>query len=217
MQPRSANGAGRRAQAIDHRGCLRRRLWPLAESAGPPCMWLGRRRSCGMAGMRCVRSSSPRTPRMGRAQIPGLGIAGQVRHDLRERHAAGFGAQRLRCARGLAQRRRAKDPHPLIRRQDHRRAVPRATPCPAKRSRPPLPALACSSPTRRRTRQCRKGHRPADREPKRPSEAATPRSRHLSAPPRQPLHCEVLISEAIITPGPDPGTGVGACPTARAR
>jgi hypothetical protein len=123
MQPRSANGAGRRAQAIDHRGCLRRRMWPLAESAGSPCMWLGRRRSCGMAGMRCVRSSSPRTPRMGRAQIPGLGIAGQVRHDLRERHAAGFGAQRLRCARGLAQRRTAKDPHPLIRRQDHRRAV----------------------------------------------------------------------------------------------
>ena len=123
MQPRSANGAGRRAQAIDHRGCLRRRMWPLAESAGSPCMWLGRRRSCGMAGMRCVRSSSPRTPRMGRAQIPGLGIAGQVCHDLRERHAAGFGAQRLRCARGLAQRRRAKDPHPLIRRQDHRRTV----------------------------------------------------------------------------------------------
>ena len=50
---------------------------------------------------------------------------------------------------------------------------PRATPCPAKRSRPPLPALACPSPTRRRTRQCPKGHRPADREPKRPSEAAS--------------------------------------------
>ena len=44
-----------------------------------------------------------------------------------------------------------------------------------------------------------------NREPKRPSGAASPRSRHLSAPPRQPLHCEVLISEAIITPGPDPG------------
>jgi len=71
----------RSAKAIDHRGCLRRRMWPLAESAGSPCMWLGRRRSCGMAGMRRVRSSSPRTPRMGRAQIPGLGIAGQVCHD----------------------------------------------------------------------------------------------------------------------------------------
>jgi dihydrofolate reductase len=42
MQPRSANGAGRRAQAIEHRGCLRRRKWLLAESAGSPCMWLGR-------------------------------------------------------------------------------------------------------------------------------------------------------------------------------
>jgi hypothetical protein len=122
MQPRCANGAGRRAQAIDHRGCLRRRMWPLAESAGSPCMWLGRRRSCGMAGMR-ASGAHRRAPRMGRAQIPALGTAGQVCHDLRERHAAGFGAQRLRCARGLAQRRGAKDPHPLIRRQDHRRAV----------------------------------------------------------------------------------------------
>jgi len=37
---------------------------------------------------------------MGQAQIPGLGIAGQVCHDLRERHAAGFGAQRLRVPAG---------------------------------------------------------------------------------------------------------------------
>ena len=102
MQPRSANGAGHAcAGPSTTAGCLRRRMWPLTESAGSPFMWLGRR-SCGMAGMRCACSSPAAHTTYGPAQIPGLGIAGQFCHDLRERHAAGFVTQRLRCARGLA-------------------------------------------------------------------------------------------------------------------
>ena len=46
--------------------------------------------------MRCVWSSSGAHTTYGLAQIPGLGTAGQVCHDLRERQAAGLVVQRRR-------------------------------------------------------------------------------------------------------------------------
>src|SRR5262249_25639087 len=68
--------------------------------------------------------------------------------------------------------------------------------------------LSHLAPTRRRTRQCRKGRRLARPRAQRRSGAASPPSRHRSAPPRQPLHREVSISKAILTPGSPTGTRV---------
>jgi len=102
-------------------------------------MWLGRRRSCGMADMRFVRSSSPRTPRMGRAQIPGLGIAGQVCHDLREGMPPGlFGQARHNRGRRISAARTLARDLPLA---APGRPRPRSFPCsdPRPSSGPPTP------------------------------------------------------------------------------
>ena len=109
----------------------------------------------------------------------------------------------------LLQRRGDEHPHPLIRRQDHCRPVRRRLP--ARRSGrtrllrlPHVPA-----PSRRRTRQCRKGHRPANREP---SDLDEPHLHQAGICQRRhgnPCNCEVLISTAIITPGSATGTEVG--------
>lgn len=47
-------------------------MWPLAGSAGWHLTWLGRRRSPGVAGLRCVWNSSAADTACGLAQISGL-------------------------------------------------------------------------------------------------------------------------------------------------
>jgi hypothetical protein len=120
-------------RAVDQRGCLRRRDVPAGWVCGLALdvAWPPQILRCGRQA-RCVCSSSGAQTTYGLAQIPGVGIAGQLCHpqsSLRTAYRRVRRATVTLCPRARPASKRQR-PAPADPRQGHRPRGPRAIPSP---------------------------------------------------------------------------------------